>query len=123
VAEAAGVSKVGLLHHFPTQNALIAGRTREALAEIDRAMILAATEGRASETWLRKSVPNASERDLFRALITAHYALDDRLVDLVNESNAATERWEAMIAPDLAPTDLHAHVLFASIVNRPKRAQ
>ncbi len=149
VAEAAGVSKGGLTHHFPTRDALVVGLAREALAEVDRAMSLAATEGRAAKTWLHLSVPNASERDLFRALVAAHYALDGRLAELVQESNAATARWEAMIAtelgdpirakvlrlvgdglaanamiaPEFAPTDQEIDELFVSIVDPPGRAR
>lgn len=147
VAEATGVSKGGLLHHFPTRDALVTALAREALTEIDSAMTVAANEGRAAKTWLRVSVPNASERDLFRALVAAHYALDGRLSELVHESNIATARWEAMIeaevgdpmkakvlrlvgdglaanamiAPDFAPTDQEIDELFISIVGQPGR--
>lgn len=45
VADAAGVSKGGLIHHFPTRDSLVEGLAREALAEIDDAMTEAAARG------------------------------------------------------------------------------
>ncbi len=101
VAEAAGVSKGGLIHHFPTRDALVEGLAREALAEIDEAMIEAAARGRAADMWLRVSVPDESNRELFRALIAAHHALDGRLASLMREAAVATGRWEEMIATEL----------------------
>lgn len=101
VADAAGVSKGGLIHHFPTRDALVEGLAREALAEIDDAMTEAAARGRAADTWLRVSVPDESNRDLFRALIAAHRALDGRLASLIQEAAVATARWEELMAAEL----------------------
>ncbi|MBM3715418.1 MAG: helix-turn-helix transcriptional regulator, partial [Actinobacteria bacterium] len=56
VADAAGVSKGGLMHHFPSRAALIAGLAREAIAEMDREMVAAAADGSAARTWLRLSL-------------------------------------------------------------------
>ena len=101
VAAASGASKGGLTHHFPTRDALVAALAREALAQVDAAMVLAGRNGRATETWLRLSVPSAADRDLFRALYASHHALNAEMTDVIEESTAAIARWEALMAEEV----------------------
>lgn len=100
-AAAAGVSKGGLTHHFQSRTALVRGLAVAALEEIDAAMIDAAAEGRAAETWLRLSVPTGTDIALFRALAIAHRAVETPGDDVATASRAATSRWEAMIAEEI----------------------
>ncbi|WP_169580567.1 MULTISPECIES: TetR/AcrR family transcriptional regulator [Microbacterium] len=110
VTEAAGISKGGLIHHFPTRAALVIGLARTALAEVDRAMTAAAAEGRAAEEWIRLSLPNREERELMQALASAYLPGDARFDELLAEARAATARWEAMIATEVGDP-VHARVI------------
>jgi AcrR family transcriptional regulator len=101
VAAAAGVSKGGLIHHFPSRDALLEALARETLADVDREMTAAAAEGRAAATWLRVSIPSESERTLFRVLITASSALDGSLSGVIRDAEAATARWEELMAAEV----------------------
>ena len=122
-----------------------AARTRERDAVRAHGGVTLRTSGRAADTWLRVSVPSASDHDLFRALIAAHHALDGRLASVIEEATAATARWEEMIAAELGdpararllrlvgdglaanavlspaarPTDEEIDALIASIIGRP----
>ena len=101
VAEAAGVSKGGLIHHFPTRAALVDGLAREALREIDDAMEAAAASGHAAAAWLRLAVPTGDEVELFRAMAVAHRAIEAPGTDTVTAASAATVRWEQLIADEV----------------------
>ena len=75
-ASAAGVSKGGLIHHFPSRAAPVQGLAIGALEELDAAMLAASVQGRAAEVWLRLSVPTGDDAALFRALAVAHRAVE-----------------------------------------------
>jgi AcrR family transcriptional regulator len=96
-ASVAGVSKGGLLHHFPSRAALVQGLAVAALEEIDATMVAAAAGGRAAETWLRISVPAGEDVALFRALAIAHRAVEVAGDVVAAASREAIVRWEAMI--------------------------
>lgn len=101
LAEAAGVSKGGLMHHFPSRAALIAALARESIVEMDRAMIAAAREGSAVRTWLHLSLPGESERALLQALATGFRATNVDSRQLLDEAAAAITRWEKLIAEEV----------------------
>ena len=98
-AATAGVSKGGLAHHFPSRAALVQGLSTLALKEVDEAMVAAAAEGCAAETWLRISVPTGDDVALFRALAIAHRAVESPGDDVATASRQAAERWESLIRP------------------------
>lgn len=97
VAAAAGVSKGGLIHHFPSRAALVRGLAEVSLNEIDAAMTAASADGTAAETWLRLSVPTGEDVALFRSMAIAHRAVESPGNDVAIASREALERWEAMI--------------------------
>lgn len=101
VVSAAGVSKGGLIHHFPTRAALVAGLARQALKEVDEAMTRAAASGDAARTWLRLSMPDAAERALMQALAEGFHADDEATRSLLAESRSALERWEGLIEAEV----------------------
>lgn len=101
VAEAAGVSKGGLIHHFPTRAALVEGLARGALDEIDREMTAAAASGSVAAAWLRLSVPSGEDLDLFRALAVTHRAMDANLAGVIDAADDAVTRWERLISDEL----------------------
>lgn len=96
-ANTAGVSKGGLVHHFPSRRALVQGLAVAALEEVDSAMLAAAAQGRAAETWLKVSAPTGEDVRLFRALAVAHRAIEAPGDDVATAYRAAVTRWEAVI--------------------------
>jgi AcrR family transcriptional regulator len=100
-AAAAGVSKGGLVHHFPTRAALVQGLAMAALEEIDAAMVAASAEGGAAETWLRMSVPTGEDVAVFRAMAVAHRAVEAPGDAVATASQEAIGRWESMIRDEV----------------------
>ncbi|WP_104194468.1 TetR/AcrR family transcriptional regulator [Cryobacterium sp. M25] len=109
-ASAAGVSKGGLIHHFPSRAALVQGLAIGALEELDVAMLAASMEGRAAEAWLRLSVPTGDDVALFRALAVAHRAVESPGDDVATAAQEAGSRWEAMIQKETGDVT-HARVI------------
>jgi AcrR family transcriptional regulator len=100
-AAAAGVSKGGLVHHFPTRAALVQGLAMAALEEVDAAMTAASAKGQAAETWLRMSVPTGEDVAVFRAMAVAHRAVEAPGDAVAAASQEAMGRWEAMIRDEV----------------------
>ena len=99
VAEHAGVSKGGLMHHFRSRAALMEGLAMQAIDEMDRALAAAAERGSAVETWLRLS-SSREEAALYRAmaiLLTDPTHLTDELMGRAAE---AAGRWERLFAEE-----------------------
>ncbi len=93
VAAAAGVSKGGLLHHFPDRRALAHGLVHRVLAETEAAMTAAAGRGDVAATWLRLSAAQGPEARAMLALARVSAGG----VDLPPEVAVATRRWQQMI--------------------------
>ncbi len=104
VAATAGVSKGGLVHHFPSRAALVQGLAVAALEEVDAAMVTAAAEGRAAEAWVRLSVPTGDDVPLFRAMAIAHRAVEAPGDDVATAAQEAIARWEGMIQHETGDT-------------------
>ena len=101
VAAAAGVSKGGLLHHFPDRQALSDGLVRRVLAETDAAMTAAAEQGTAAETWLRLSADDGNEQQAARALIALVRLTAGGRLGLPPEVASSIRRWQEMITADV----------------------
>jgi AcrR family transcriptional regulator len=100
VAAAAGVSKGGLLHHFPDRRALAHGLVHRALAETDAAMATAADRGTAAATWLRLSAADGSEQAAARALLSLLRVSAGGL-DLPPDVGHAVRRWQSAIEAEV----------------------
>lgn len=70
IAAAAGVSKGGLLHHFPDRATLIQALIRRSVQRTDAVMVQAAAAGAAAETWLRMSATDGPDHDAARAVLS-----------------------------------------------------
>lgn len=101
VAADAGVSKGGLIHHFPSRAALVAGLAQSAMERVDAAMRDAASRGAAAVTWLRLSVPDDEELMLFRSLAAAYRVAGEADAELARSALEAVQRWERMIADEV----------------------
>lgn len=100
VAAAAGVSKGGLLYHFPSTTALRDGVIARALDDTDAALREAAAEGQAGRAWLRLSVPDEDQRRLWAGLLAtfrlvgADAALPPQLVE-------HEQRWQQLLTEEV----------------------
>lgn len=99
IAKAVGLTKQGVLHHFPTRAALDAAVTRRALSRVDAAMTKAAADGSPLETYLRLSSPTGGEQVVVLVLMAALRRRDSE--ELAEEIERTVSGWEAMIADEL----------------------
>src|SRR5918993_4339705 len=100
VAKAVGLTKQGVLHHFPTRAALDAAVTRRALSRVDAAMRAAAADGSPTEAYLRLSSPESGDRVVVLVLMAGLRRSESEA--LANEIEQAVARWQAMIADEVA---------------------
>lgn len=99
IAEQAGVSKGGLMHHFSSRAALVEAIAVQAIQDMDQALTAAAERGDVVETWLRLSF-SREEAALYRAmsiLLTDQSSTTDALLQQASE---ATRRWEQLFAAE-----------------------
>lgn len=103
VARAAGVSKGGLLYHFPTKDALIGGMIDSAFDRFDAVVeaLMRADTGPQAGRWLRAYVranfaPDPHDRDLAAAL-TACVAND---LDAIKPKLVRFAQWQACAEAD-----------------------
>lgn len=101
LARETGLSKGGVTHHVPTRAALVHALIMAAVAETDRALSAAASDGRVVETWLTLSSESTVGGTSITAL--ARIALDARtgLGATADAIAGAAERWEALLAAEL----------------------
>ncbi|PSL03537.1 TetR family transcriptional regulator [Haloactinopolyspora alba] len=71
VADVAGVSKGGLLYHFPTKEALITALARRLAEAAEAEFEQAVASGDVVSFFLRTSVPDSSDSALFWSLLAA----------------------------------------------------
>lgn len=98
VAERAGVSKGGLLYHFRTKEALLAGMIESVMAEHDEAIGQLVSSGVPYyQAMIDKALsPELDQHNLMSAFIAA-VATDPGLADMVKEHKAD---WAAKLASD-----------------------
>ena len=97
VAAAAGVSKGGLLHHFPDRRSLAHGLLHRVLAETGAVMTAAAARGDAAATWLRLSAAQGPEARAMLVLLRVSAGG----VDLPPEVGTAMARWQDAITAEV----------------------
>ena len=71
IARAAGVSKGGLLHHFPDRAAVVTALVRQSVARTRQALSEGGERGDAVRTWLRLSVPDGETLAVATAVLAA----------------------------------------------------
>jgi AcrR family transcriptional regulator len=98
VARVLGITKQGVLHHFPTRSALDSALAVRAVARVDDMMRRAAHEGSPSETYLRLSAPSDEDRAAAFSLLAS---LGAGALDLPPEVQAAATRWQQLMAAEL----------------------
>lgn len=118
VAREAGVSKGGLLHYFPSKNALLEGMTSALLeafeAEIKRRMAAdPVVKGRFCRAYVAASLHQETQEEaaLTTALLAAATTVEPQLLMLVRDRYAS---WKARALADGLGTDTAALVFFAA---------
>jgi len=97
VAAAVGLTKQGVLHHFPTRAALDDALIERCIVRVDDLMDEAAGRGAAVETYMRLATPTREERAVAVTVLAALGTtglLPAAAVD-------AAHRWEALMAVEL----------------------
>ena len=97
IAQRLGRTKQAVLHYFPDRAALEAALAQRAITRVDEAMTAAAARGDAAATYLRLALPTTEDRAV-ALLVLASLRTKESLPDGVD---AATERWEGLIAAEL----------------------
>lgn len=101
LAAAAGVSKGGLMHHFPTRDALLTALVVDGIAEVDLAMERASGQTETLKTWLKLSIPDATGIALFQSMASIFFAGKSDHGAIQNLAKEATHRWEARLKKEL----------------------
>jgi AcrR family transcriptional regulator len=103
VAEQAGVSKGGLIYHFPSKAALLAGFGQRVLDRIDEAIGRAPSDPSELVRWYLTYEPSdAAEDQLWRSLIAAMHGADEGLQAVVHEACQRYARPLEILEPSLA---------------------
>jgi AcrR family transcriptional regulator len=110
VAADAGVSKGGLLYHFPSKDSLAAGLVERAVQRVDQALSRAAADqapGSFTRAYIRVSLGPPRGRpaagDPLSTALLAAFALDPSLLDPLREAYAG---WQQRLEDDgLRPAD------------------
>lgn len=101
LATAAGISKGGLIHHFPSRDSLLTALAEQGIAEVDKALEQAVVRGDVLHTWLELSLPDQHGVALFQSLAAIFFAgRSDRtaIQELVSEAN---RRWEILLEHEI----------------------
>ena len=99
VATSVGLTKQGVLHHFPTRAALDAAVTTRALSRVGAAMTDAAAHGSPTKTYLHLSSPTAGDHAVVMVLMAAMRRGDSQ--GLAADIDQAVSAWQGMIADEV----------------------
>ena len=99
IADAVGLTKQGVLHHFPSRAALDGALARRALARVDQEMERAAREGSPTETYLRLSAP--SDADRAAAYVSLSSLATRESAPILEEARDAAQRWQTSMEQEL----------------------
>lgn len=87
VAERAGVSKGGLMYHFPSKAALLGGLVERVMARVEEVVVSASSEPAALIRWyLTYDTGTPDELALWRSLLAAIHAVDEGLSHAITEA-------------------------------------
>lgn len=101
LASAAGLSKGGLMHHFPSREVLLIAMAADGIAAIDTALSVASGKLDVLRTWLNLSIPDKNGIALFQSMASVFFAGKSEqgpIQDLVKEAN---ERWATLLTREL----------------------
>jgi AcrR family transcriptional regulator len=101
LAKDVGISKGGLMHHFPSRDALLNAMVVDGIDQVDVALKQAGAGIETLRTWLKLSIPDKTGIALFQSMAAIFFAgKSDHgpIQELVVE---ATKRWEVLLKKEL----------------------
>ncbi|MDG3012023.1 TetR/AcrR family transcriptional regulator [Rhodococcus sp. D2-41] len=103
VAAAAGVSKGGLLYHFPSKEALLAGMVRRLGERADKQLADAVAGGRSiSEFYLESFGPeDIAEMPLYRSALAALRSVDGRHDEVQQAVTEVMRSWDSGLQAEI----------------------
>ena len=101
IAEDIGLSKGGLLHHFPSRQALVEAIVDDAIEEIDTALKLAEEQKDVLNTWLNLSVPRTEDLKLYSAVYSLFIGSRSNIAALHALIAEAYTRWAQLLEKEL----------------------
>lgn len=101
LAQASGLSKGGLIHHFPTRYALLEAIVHHGIRSVDDALEKAQNDGSVLRTWLELSLPGGEDVALFHALASVFFATTSTGENLTQMAIDANQRWEDLLEREL----------------------
>ena len=104
LAKAAGISKGGLMHHFPSRDALLTAMVADGIDEVDQALNGASGGIHTLRTWLKLSIPDKSGVVLFQSMAAIFFAGKSDHGQIEEQVLQATKRWEALLKKELGST-------------------
>jgi|JI10StandDraft_1071094.scaffolds.fasta_scaffold28170_6 AcrR family transcriptional regulator len=103
VAERAGISKGGLIYHFPSKAALLAGLVERLMTRVDEIVAAAPDEPAELIRWYLSYDPSDPvELAVWRSLLAAIHAVDDGLAQAISDAFVRFTRPLAVLDPFLA---------------------
>mgnify|MGYP000482822553 FL=1 len=101
LARASGVSKGGLMHHFPSRQALLEAIAHHGITSVDRALEESQDSDSVLRTWLELSLPGREDVALFQALASVFFASKSSSENLAQMVTDANQRWEHLLDREL----------------------
>ena len=101
LAESAGLSKGGLLHYFPSRQALLEAVVFEGISELDSALEEAVNHKKVLSTWLDLSLPEADDLTLYSAISSVFFASRSNITEIKATIAEAYLRWTKLLENEL----------------------
>jgi len=101
LAKAVGISKGGLMHHYPSRDALLTAMVVAGIDEVDEALNRASGEIHTLRTWLKLSIPDKTGVVLFQSMAAIFFAGKSNHGHIEEIVVQATKRWEVLLKKEL----------------------
>ena len=105
LASAAGISKGGLMHHFPTRESLMMAIASQGIEAVDSAMSTASSKNSVLRTWLELSVPGKKDLLVFQSMAAIFFSSKANNGSINKLMNDANMRWELLLEKELGNHD------------------
>jgi AcrR family transcriptional regulator len=101
LADSVGISKGGLMHHFPTRQSLLIAIVVDAIGEVDEALDQASGKTEFLRTWLKLSIPDPQGITLFQSMAAVFFAGKSETGEIQSLVVEVSQRWENRLKKEL----------------------
>jgi AcrR family transcriptional regulator len=101
LADSVGISKGGLMHHFPTREALLNAIVVDAIYEVEEALDQADGKTEFLRTWLKLSIPDPQDIALFQSMASVFFAGKSETGAIQSLVMEAHQKWGARLKKEL----------------------